>query len=666
MKKTGGALALALLSCVIMLLSVSASASAAALQDMNHDGKVGVTDLAMLMNRNLLKGDTNNDARVDIFDLAAVGLAYGSEPGDPNWNPNADVANTVDRIDVFDLATVGKNFGVQDESPPVLDPPVNVTPGYAGVILGDGFSINITIDSPVTVYAFDVVLLFNSTIMNAVSITEGNFLKKDGASTFSTNSTNNTKGRVNLAVTRIGTQNGISGTGNLATITFNATKAGTGSIGLAGVTLVNELLQTVAGVTTNNGTVVVSSPANQSPQSQWASAASSAEYYNDNWKAAFATGANDGSCNSWKANSAWCKKTASGNGSIELTFSSSVYASGLEIYFNGASQADFDAARVELVKDDGSSDTVWQGTNRNCVLGVTFAAKSYLARKVRVTTKPGYWGCVDAVRLTGYEGNQTACNESWVCSNWGTCIGNQQTRTCIDMNNCSTQNSKPATNQSCNVTCTKNSECGTDGWVGNASCSGNDVFQNWRTYTCNNPGTANASCSNTDTPTLKQDCGSSYCEGWQANYCKGNDVYRKRNCYNKGCSNGACFSDLTIEEEKVSSCQYGCNNGVCASQSPQSQWASAAAAANYYNDAWKAAFAVGVNDGSCNSWKSPSAWCKKALSSNSAIELGFADSVYATALEIHFTGVSAGDFNIDRVELQKPDGSWEVVWQGTN
>ena len=57
-----------------------------------------------------LLGDVNNDCKVDIFDLAIVGLAYGSKQGDTNWNPNADVNND-SKVDIFDLATVGLNYG---------------------------------------------------------------------------------------------------------------------------------------------------------------------------------------------------------------------------------------------------------------------------------------------------------------------------------------------------------------------------------------------------------------------------------------------------------------------------------------------------------------------------------------------------------------------------
>jgi len=45
---------------------------------------------------------TAPDGDVDIYDLVVVTKAYGSSPGEPNWNPKADVNN--DRVvDIFDL-----------------------------------------------------------------------------------------------------------------------------------------------------------------------------------------------------------------------------------------------------------------------------------------------------------------------------------------------------------------------------------------------------------------------------------------------------------------------------------------------------------------------------------------------------------------------------------
>ena len=60
-----------------------------------------------------LRGDIDGDCDVDIFDLAAVGLAYGSQEGDQNWDPDADIypPGGDGKINVFDLAIVGLNYG---------------------------------------------------------------------------------------------------------------------------------------------------------------------------------------------------------------------------------------------------------------------------------------------------------------------------------------------------------------------------------------------------------------------------------------------------------------------------------------------------------------------------------------------------------------------------
>ncbi|MDO8486277.1 MAG: hypothetical protein Q7S77_01080, partial [Candidatus Staskawiczbacteria bacterium] len=45
------------------------------------------------------------------------------------------------------------------------------------------------------------------------------------------------------------------------------------------------------------------------------------------------------------------------------------------------------------------------------------------------------------------------------------------------------------------IICSTNSQCGTNGYIDGPYCQGNSVYQNYKTYTCNNPGTANSSCS---------------------------------------------------------------------------------------------------------------------------------------------------------------------------
>ena len=67
-----------------------------------------------------LSGDVDSDSDVDIFDLAAVGLAFGSLPGDSNWNGDADInpgpgtdgtPEGDGQVNIFDLAMVGLNYG---------------------------------------------------------------------------------------------------------------------------------------------------------------------------------------------------------------------------------------------------------------------------------------------------------------------------------------------------------------------------------------------------------------------------------------------------------------------------------------------------------------------------------------------------------------------------
>ena len=43
------------------------------------------------------------------------------------------------------------------------------------------------------------------------------------------------------------------------------------------------------------------------------------------------------------------------------------------------------------------------------------------------------------------------CTESWQCSEWSECVDSQQTRTCIDENECGTTENKPEEIQSCIV-----------------------------------------------------------------------------------------------------------------------------------------------------------------------------------------------------------------------
>jgi len=61
-------------------------------------------------------GDINGDGKVDMKDIALVAAAFGTVPGHPRWNPDADITGPTilvpdNKIDMRDVSLVAKNFG---------------------------------------------------------------------------------------------------------------------------------------------------------------------------------------------------------------------------------------------------------------------------------------------------------------------------------------------------------------------------------------------------------------------------------------------------------------------------------------------------------------------------------------------------------------------------
>jgi len=60
-----------------------------------------------------IRGDLTGDGTVDIRDITVVAMAFGAEPGDPNWTDNADLDNN-NIINIRDITTVALEFGKSD------------------------------------------------------------------------------------------------------------------------------------------------------------------------------------------------------------------------------------------------------------------------------------------------------------------------------------------------------------------------------------------------------------------------------------------------------------------------------------------------------------------------------------------------------------------------
>ena len=113
------------------------------------------------------------------------------------------------------------------------------------------------------------------------------------------------------------------------------------------------------------------------------------------------------------------------------------------------------------------------------------------------------------------------------------------------------------------VNCVVNSDCGTNGFIGNEYCSQDDVYKDYRNSTCVNPGTTQSYCVSNTIQVQIVDCGNDSLGEWQENFCSEEDIYRSRTNIDKGCREASCFEKLTNEEEIVEECSFECENGIC-------------------------------------------------------------------------------------------------------
>jgi PKD repeat protein len=69
-----------------------------------------ISNIIEIQNITLKDCDVNGDNKIDIRDIFATALSYGSKPGDPNWNARCDV-NKDGIIDIRDIFAIALNYG---------------------------------------------------------------------------------------------------------------------------------------------------------------------------------------------------------------------------------------------------------------------------------------------------------------------------------------------------------------------------------------------------------------------------------------------------------------------------------------------------------------------------------------------------------------------------
>ncbi|HDN65837.1 MAG TPA: hypothetical protein ENF23_06055 [Methanosarcinales archaeon] len=138
---------------------------------------------------------------------------------------------------------------------------VGVSPQTVTASVGDTFTIDIIVDSAGSeVYGAQYELYFDNTVLNATSQAQGTFLSQDGENTnVPADLINNTLGKIVYGEHKIGQVLGVTGSGVLASITFETVKSGTSALTLSYVMLMDSTTKELA-ITVSSGTCTVTEP----------------------------------------------------------------------------------------------------------------------------------------------------------------------------------------------------------------------------------------------------------------------------------------------------------------------------------------------------------------------------------------------------------------------
>jgi len=114
--------------------------------------------------------------------------------------------------------------GIAAASPETV---VAVDPKITSTEPGESFEINITVSDVSNLYGLEINMTFDPTILNAVNVTEGPFLEQTGGTWWLPSTINNIAGFVFFGDTLFPfPEEGATGSGVLASITFNVTAEG--------------------------------------------------------------------------------------------------------------------------------------------------------------------------------------------------------------------------------------------------------------------------------------------------------------------------------------------------------------------------------------------------------------------------------------------------------
>jgi hypothetical protein len=105
-------------------------------------------------------------------------------------------------------------------------PVVMVQPLQSTAQVGQQLTVQVNVANAINLFGAPFYLAYDPSRLDVVGAAEGGFLKSDGQSTVFLNSIDAQRGQIIIGLSRLGSVGGVSGSGNLAAITFRAKATG--------------------------------------------------------------------------------------------------------------------------------------------------------------------------------------------------------------------------------------------------------------------------------------------------------------------------------------------------------------------------------------------------------------------------------------------------------
>jgi multiple sugar transport system substrate-binding protein len=182
------------------------------------------------------------------FTWDTTGVAKGSYTISAHATPVLGETHTADNTFTDGTVTVTQSVAVQPKI--IIGPPPKI---------GEIFTVNITVVNVTDLYTWQAGMTFNPSVLKALSIAEGEFLKRAGVTTLWTpGSIDNTNGIIHYSACSItGSTPGVNGSGQLMSITFKVKNNGNSALNLTDVLLLNSSLMPIEPVYIVDGYVEI-------------------------------------------------------------------------------------------------------------------------------------------------------------------------------------------------------------------------------------------------------------------------------------------------------------------------------------------------------------------------------------------------------------------------